>query len=429
MSGRLRELIAGSVVLAGGSVLAQLPQVILAPLIGRRFEPAAFGVFGLFVAWHSVLSVLATLRMEYAIAVPADEASAIGVVRLGLVSGGLVSGLGACAAWLSGGMDWSRALALGLAVMAFSWGQMFSYWRHRRFGFTRVSVARVARGVTLPLAWLLFAGYHGAADALIWGFTVAQIVGVLTLFDPSVGFVTGLRKLSLSATLSRFRRFPTLSLPAGLASALTQQAPLLVLNQFFGVEAGGAYVFAQRYFSAPVGIVTTALADVFKQHAARELRDHNTLVDSWEALRKVLGPVILLCIPVTCGLAPFAFPLIFGDEWRVAGLFVAVMAPMVFVGLFVGPFSRVVYLRERQDLDLGWQLGLGILGVAALLAGRHLGTPTAALAAFSGTYTLMYWLYWRVLRHIAFGRPPHSQTLTQTAPTTTQLRDGQSDSH
>ena len=89
--------------------------------------------------------------------------------------------------------------------------------------------------------------------------------------------------------------------------------------------------------------------------------------------------------------APMLFGIIFGEEWAVAGVFVAILAPANYLRLVTGPTGYTLDILERQDL-----LGLrevvlmastaGVIAVAAMLS----LTPTNAVIIFSAVGSANY---------------------------------------
>jgi len=57
----------GVVAIAGGTAIAQAVGVLLSPIITRLYTPEAMGLWGLFVSFLGVASVVSTLRYEVAI--------------------------------------------------------------------------------------------------------------------------------------------------------------------------------------------------------------------------------------------------------------------------------------------------------------------------------------------------------------------------
>lgn len=59
--------------IAGGTTLAQLVNILATPVISRIYSPEDFGVAAVFMSVVSILSVISALRYELAIPLPKTE--------------------------------------------------------------------------------------------------------------------------------------------------------------------------------------------------------------------------------------------------------------------------------------------------------------------------------------------------------------------
>ncbi len=104
--------------------------------------------------------------------------------------------------------------------------------------------------------------------------------------------------------------------------------------------------------------------------------------------------------------APFLFAPLFGQRWEQAGVFCALLTPMVFLQLVIAPISALSNIAERQDLQLLADASRAamIIAVFALARrGQWLAVPT--LSAYVLTMVLCYVgyfvLYARIARSVA----------------------------
>ena len=110
---------------------------------------------------------------------------------------------------------------------------------------------------------------------------------------------------------------------------------------------------------------------------------------TWTLARIGIGPAIIVAITV-----PFLVPLVFGQGWQQAGLFVAIMVPMYFFVFVLTSTGDILYVVERQGLQLVREiLRVTLLGGSVLVAGVMHLPPVGAVAALSTLGSLMYLLY------------------------------------
>jgi O-antigen/teichoic acid export membrane protein len=100
--------------------------------------------------------------------------------------------------------------------------------------------------------------------------------------------------------------------------------------------------------------------------------------------------------------SPFAFGVLFGPEWRDAGLYAAVLAPMNYFLMVFGTTGGILDVVERQDLHLAREVLRVVLmgGAVVVAAALHL-PPLSAVGAVSIAGSLTYFLYgavsWRAI--------------------------------
>src|SRR5690606_21592699 len=73
-------------VLAGGTALGQLLTIAASPVLTRLYDPADFGVLGVYAALLTTITTVASLRYELAIPVSDDEEEAASLLVLCLVA-------------------------------------------------------------------------------------------------------------------------------------------------------------------------------------------------------------------------------------------------------------------------------------------------------------------------------------------------------
>lgn len=87
LTDRIKALLKGRfarsvTVLAGGAVLGQAITVLVSPILTRLYSPEDFGVFGVYASILGIVTVIASLRYEYALPLPEDDAIAANILAL-----------------------------------------------------------------------------------------------------------------------------------------------------------------------------------------------------------------------------------------------------------------------------------------------------------------------------------------------------------
>ena len=389
-----------------GTGMAQLIPLVTSPLLSRLYSPEAFGTFGLFFSICATVSVLASGRYELAILLPKERRSAYNLVRLGLLLTASFSGLLA----VVGLVGRERLAALfgdatvapwlpwvSVGVLATSGYQVLNYWlnrtdQYRWMASTRTLRSAVQAGVSIGLAMAF-----GVAGGLVWGWLAGQGIGALVL-AVHIWTTTGDDRANnphggIRQVARRYVRFPLYSVPADTLNSVIAQLPIWILGLHFSTSVAGQVFFAQRVLAAPLGMIGAAIGDVFKQRASLAFIQEGNALRLW---KKTFLTLMAMAVPVglvVLLLGPWIFALVFGAEWRPAGQYARLLVPFLVLSFVSSPLSRVLYVAEKQNLDLFWQVGLFFVTFGALTLGSRQGDPFTAVLFYSLGYSAMYLVY------------------------------------
>ncbi len=390
---RLRALAEGRslrhvLTLVTGATAAQALLFAARPLLTRLYTPEAFGLLGVFVAPAYLLAVLATLRYEDAIAVPASRREGAGVFALATLAA-LATG-----ALLALGLPFRTAVAdaLGAPELAplLVWVPLVTAALGVA-GASRTWLASVERyramsAVVLAQAVVVVAVQVGLADAGAWGLVVGTALGAAVLGGASLALagdgIALARGADLGALARRFWRFPLLGLPASGLGQLAVRLPPLVLVGAFGPAAVGYFTIAVASVAVPVGLVTDAVGHVFYVRAAEAERagQLGPLVERVLARLAAFAAFPVLAVAL---LGPDLFAVVFGETWRTAGAFARLLAPWLLLAAVAPPLTRVFDVTERQRSELAVGAWTAVLVGAGLAVGVWLGEVSPALVALA----------------------------------------------
>lgn len=388
-----------------GTGMAQLLPLLASPVLARLYDAHAFGIFGLFFSLCALASVVASGRYELAVLLPRENGQALALVKLGLVLTAGFSLVLAVAAWLGGGV-WSHLLSnpsiepwlpwMALGVLTTSGYQVLNVWYNRQEQYRLMAGTRTLRSVVQVAASIGFGMASGLTGGLILGWIAGQAAGLLAF---SWQFMRQNQRLlapgafSLLSVAKRYVRFPAFSVPADAINTVAGQLPIWMMEYFFASSVTGHVFFAQRTLAAPLGMIGTAMGEVFKQRASIAFIEEGNCLAIWhKTFRSLVAMAVPLAVIVLVG-GPWIFATVFGAEWREAGVYARILSPYVALGFVASPLSRVIYVAEKQSYDLAWQVALVVSTFLALWVGGRQGDPRIALGLHAGVYSLLYVVY------------------------------------
>lgn len=400
--------------LVSGTTSAQLLSILGVFFTTRLFAPSAFGVAALFASITGVASMIACMRYELSIVLPAEDdeaANAAGVSFAFLVlSTAVVGGL----VWAGGGLlsrflkapELHRSLWL-VPVSVFFGGlaAILNRWNSRKKRYLRLTLAQivcavctVGAQVTLGLVGCVTGGYLIAAAVL--GSSVSTLMlALLTWREHSRLLLDAVRAHRVLAALKRYGRFPKYGAANAMLDAISWQLPVWFLSAAFYTAVVGQYALGVKLLHIPMNLVGTNVAIVFFQRAAMA-RHEGTLSEVVESTFGSLVTLSLLpCLTLSL-VGKDVFVVFFGARWAQAGVYAQVVSLFLCVWFASGPLSMALDVLEQQALRLRLSMLNVVTRVAALLAGLLTRNPLTMIALFVFCAIIMYGYYcWVILKH------------------------------
>lgn len=422
LTDRIKALLKGRfarsvTVLAGGAVLGQAITVLVSPILTRLYSPEDFGVFGVYASILGIVTVIASLRYEYALPLPEDDETAANIVALCFLLLLGMAGLIALLVYRLGDriVAWANVPGLRrylwlvpLGMLGAGTYQILNYWAVRKRDFSRIARTRVSRGVGRAAIQVGVGFAHPGPLGLLLGQLAGETAGSASLglaaWNKDHASFRALSWQGIRKAASRYKRFPLFSSWADLLDALGLQVPQLLFAGFYGAEVAGWFALGQRVIAAPLNIVVDSVAQVYFGEAARLPRDDpRAMRQLFLKLTGRLGLVGGLPVAFICALAPWFFTIVFGPAWQTAGRYVQIMGLMFAVRFAIVPLSHTLNILERQDLYSLWEGMRLVLVVGGLLAGRawgisHVNAVGIYSLAMLGAYIVLWSLAWHALK-------------------------------
>jgi O-antigen/teichoic acid export membrane protein len=393
-------------VLGGGTAGSQAILILSAPLLTRLYSTEAFGVLAVFMAFLSTISVVSSLRYELAIPIAEDEEEAVHVVVLAFLVALTISALTLLIVALFRNPIASAvnvpALAnylwlLPVSLLLLSTYQIFNYWAIRVKAFRAIARTKLTQAVSSMA--IQIGGAAFGSLALIVGNVAGQGVGMTSLGALAIKsrwhMFRHTEVKDICWTAKRHSKFPFFATWGGLLNVVGAQLPPILFAVFFSPAIAGLYALANRVLSLPMTLVGKAIGNVFLSKASSARRDGNIEVlvsQVHENLAKIaMPPTLLLAI-----LGPDLFAWFFGPEWREAGVFARLMAPMLYFQFIFSPISTLSHVMNKQEQNMIFQ-GIMLIGrCSSLFIGEWFNSIRLAviLFSFSSAISYLFFLIW-----------------------------------
>jgi O-antigen/teichoic acid export membrane protein len=385
-----------------GTVAAQSIPLLGSLVIARIYAPADFGVFSAWLGIVMMAAVIVTGRFEMALAVEADGsprrfavAATLGTILLVSILFSLIVGVLYLATGLLENFQPVMAGLFVPAALLAGVTHTWQAWAAAEGNYRGLSWVRISQAFVVTVAQILAGLISPTAVGMMLGHVLGTAAGIVIAMYlmPINPLAMGARTefwMRLKTFWRNQRRFPMFALPADAINAASGQLPLLLIASRFGAEASGLFALTIRVLGAPIGLLGTAVLDVFKRSASSSYRDKGHCKDEYVRTFWLLsaGGVILALGVIL--IAERLFVLAFGEPWRQAGVMAIWLMPMFALRFVASPLSYVFYIAGKQRVDLVWQCTLLAVTIASFM---FTSSFEGSIKLYSVGYTLLYVIY------------------------------------
>lgn len=382
-------IVRNTLILSLGALLAQLIAIVFSPVLSRLFTPNNFGELGKIVAFSSIFVGVASLRYDLAIVL---SKSAFETKQLIKVSHALIFiiSLISIPVYAVTYKVFDPYILLSIIVIIYL-NSVYNlivniYTRYKRF--KSIAILKMINKVT-TVGTQIGLGVFGLGS---FGLIIGQVLGLfLTLVYSSIKSLKIFKKVifvgrgsynQAKPIIKKHYRFPMFSAPQNFLNSLSQNAPILLLDRFFGETMIGLYWFAYRIIQMPIVFFSNSIRQTFYQKASvtnlgKELT--SLFVKSTRTLFLIGLPFIIIGMLIL----PYLFEFIFGAEWTESGVYGRWLLPWVLF-LFVNPPAvMLIPILNMQKFNLVYDIYLLVARILVVCIGGYFFTPLITIILFS----------------------------------------------
>jgi O-antigen/teichoic acid export membrane protein len=384
----------GVFVIGSGTALAQAIGIASTPIITRLYNPADFGLLGIYSSILTILLVITSVRYEFAIPIPKNSSRAANILVLCIVIILGTTGLLSISFLLAGskimGMLGLADLVpyLWLIVIGFFGGgiyQTLRYWAIRQRDYPRITRTVFNQSLGGSLSKILFGLLSFGPPGLILGHIISNVAGIYTfimaIMEKDRDEFRDISVTEIRSVAREHRSFPMYSASASLLLAVSLQIPVFMLTVMYGLDVVGWYTLAYQMLALPISLIAGSMSLVFYGEAAKSARENpetlrHLYLDTTKRLALIGFPVVVI-IAVA---APWLFPIVFGESWRGAGILCLPLALVAIPEFIISPTNKLAVYGFNH-----WQLLFHIFRISLIAVGFYI----AFVLSFSVVFTLI----------------------------------------
>jgi len=387
-----------------GTALGQLIAVLSSPVLARLYSPSVFGAYTTVSSIVTAVSTVATLRMEFAVPLPAERDLARAVIRACIQVVIVTSAVTAVAVavylgltGLGSAVPGEALWCLPILVLLTGLYTLLSQAALREQAYSVVAVRALAQNGGAAIAQVGLSFLTRSSVGLLGGLAVGRLLAVVSMAR-QVRPLLRLGDIPARTAFSRYRRFPLVLAPSAAINVFGTVLPVLAIQLWYGAVDTGNFGVAQQVVLLPAALVSTAVGQVFVGELAQRLRSDSGSATSFfmRASRVLTIPGAALFVGVML-LAEPVIPLVLGAQWNLADDYARAMAASAALGVVVAPLTYVLIALERTtDVLVLDVLRVLVVGGAGLISFRAGGSGPACVSAMLNTQAVVYVATWFV---------------------------------
>lgn len=390
-------------VLASGHVVAQMVNILSAPVMSRIFSVEEFGVYAIFTSVYTILSALLNGKYEMAVVVEKDDRSA-GLLLKTCILLGFILILPAAAVvlpylkttelWGSPGIVIVFMLTLWVASVCGNAVHSLSNYMNRYNLYRAMSMSMVLYASSYTILSILLKVVWKVENGMLYGYAFSLVVQSAFLYGVArkktpLSQAKGGRK-DILFLLKKYVRFPLYTVISHLMNNLSVQAPTLMLTNLYGVQTAGSYGMAYKIVGLPMTIMGKSCSTVYLKDASQAFNSGNM-----EEVKKLTGEVYrrllkiaLLPLFLLTFYGDFLFRWVLGEQWAEAGRMAQYLSVYMIFMFVSSPITGIWYVMKKQHISLIVNTILLLVRVGSILLGSWLFTDifmVILLFSFTGT--------------------------------------------
>lgn len=400
-----KKFVRNILVMATGTIAAQLITMLLSPVITRMYGPEAFGIMGTFTAMLNIVIPIVALTYPAAIVLPKSNLDARGLVHLSLIITIIMSVISLIIIVLFYEQilnifsldEIANYLYLIPLVVIFSGLlQVVEQWLIRTKQFTIsarvtfyqsliVNGSKVGVGFLNPVAAVLvfITAFGNGIKALMM--IIYAKKSNYPINNDERKEIKDLKKLA-----KEYYDFPFFRAPEVFLNGISQGLPVLILTAFFGPASAGYYTIGRTVLNLPTQLIGKSVGDVFYPRIAEAKNNNENLTQLIKKATIALAGVGVLPFGLIIFFGPDLFSFVFGSDWVVAGEYARWIALWTFFMFINRPSVRSLPVLDAQRFHLIYTFFMLISRVGVLAVGYYIfASDIVSIALFSITGAIL----------------------------------------
>jgi teichuronic acid exporter len=345
-------------VIASGTLIAQVIGLVLAPILTRLYTPEVMGEFSVYFRIVTFIGTVATARYELSIPLPKSDFHSFQIYRMSLriaLITTLITCLGVFIYLIFNELT-LESLFMGVTVVAGIFFLVFfnlgTSWAIRIKAFRHISFSKIANSGVMNLLRVGFGFFAPNVFSLIVSFVVSFAIGSIFFLKDFMSNA----KLPVNRASSKKMRvlskiyidFPRVNLPHALTDTARDVILAMLVVEYFSTEVYGSFDHSLRMLRLPLILIGAAIGQVFYNKATELKNQYKPMLPFVNKTFFVLSCLSLLPFMLIFFWGKPIFTFVFGSDWALSGQISEVIAPWLMLNFIASPFTFLPLIFNEQ---------------------------------------------------------------------------------
>ncbi|MCY6331578.1 oligosaccharide flippase family protein [Bacteroides fragilis] len=399
--------------LSSGTVIAQIIPMLATLILSRLYTPDEMGEWGIFSSYAAILSVIACLKYDNAIVKPVRVVDAYNLSFISVVIGLIFISLLYILILIVDAFQYDYLFQLSrtsiyilpLYVLCLLCVQVLNNLANKTKQYSSLALSSIVRSITQAISRITL-GYCSFTNiGLIIGAVLGAFLNVIVLVRKLrfIYYFSHCFSNKKSCDLvQQYKDFPKYDLLSNVLNSISSNIPVIILSYFFLDDVVGYFSMALTLLFIPMSIIGTSLGQLYYRDAC-ELHEKNVSLSG--LTKKIFIPTYIGCsifmlVLIWGGEVIFSFLL--GHEWATVGKYATYMSIWLLLVTSVSPLSSVFYVKNKQILNVYFNiLGLFLRVVVLLIGGYYLHSSDLAILLFGIVSCLFFAVQGLIIKKMA----------------------------
>lgn len=397
---RIGSYLKSILVLASGSVLAQLIVVLCAPILTRLFSPEVMGAYTYLLSVCAIFLGIVNLRYDMSIVSEDKEENVFPLIKLATMVGVLVTiiaSVGVSIYFYESDKPLIWIAYIFTILLSYGLINVFTAYNNRQKEFKVISNVYIIRRLAQNLGPACIGILSSSVHVLLLSYVAGQFLGIRSqtrTLKNHIREIIHVPKSKVKEVLLKHKRQPLFSTPALLINSLSYSLITIFIEELYGMQEVGFYSISVRLLGLPLVIIAGNVSKVFMEKASRE---YDVKGDFFPTLKNTFLLLLLIAIPMVAILMLFSTPVctfVFGSQWSSAGVYVTILAPMFgirFINSTLTP-AFIILGKQKNEFYLQLLFLISVLGSYLICLICHLDIRKFLLF-LSVSFSVSYFTY------------------------------------